>query len=133
LRVLRDLDASSLLTMLPVINSAPDGPHRDGRRLAGGFSCGRLARRPQDGALDAWIRAAPTQHPGHGVVRFPARCLRMFAQQALSHHDLPRLAPATLGHLFVDPCLLKGGEFPVSDALDRGDLLAIDMADRRDT
>src|SRR5262249_59948006 len=67
LRVHRDLDASSLLTMLPVINSAPDGPHRDGRRLAGGFPCGRPPPRPPRRPPAPRITAPPPTHPGHSA------------------------------------------------------------------
>jgi len=95
---------------------------------------GRLARRAIDSAFDAWVRAAPAQHLEHRAVHLRSRRLRMFAQQGLSHHDLARLAPPALGHLFVDPCLLDGGELPVAgETFYRGDLLAHDVADRRDT
>src|SRR5262249_470401 len=61
------------------------------------------------------------------------RWLGMFAQQRLRHHELARLAPAALRHLFVDPCLLESGELAVlGEALNRRDLLPGDLAHGRD-
>src|SRR5262245_34468714 len=59
--------------------------------------------------------------------------LRLVLEQCCHRHDQPGLAVATLGHLVVDPGLLHLVQDAVGrQSLDRGDLLALGLADGHD-
>src|SRR5437016_9886457 len=118
-------------------------------------SVGRLPRSETRGGSDSWwgrslhtslalqlgrqmhrladllIRAAAADAVAHGLVDIRLRWIRRLGEQRRRRHDLPALAIAALGHVFLNPGLLDGVRAIGGEPLDRSYLLARDAGDRR--
>jgi len=57
---------------------------------------------------DTLVRAAPTEDITHCFIDLLVGWAWVFSKKRHSSHDLPRLAVATLGDFFRDPCALDG-------------------------
>ena len=80
-------------------------------------------RRALDGGLNAVIRHAAAQRPGHPLADLRIGRIRILVQQRLGRHDLPVLAEAALRDLLVNPGLLQGVQRAVlGQSFERGDL-----------
>src|ERR1041385_6187168 len=86
-----------------------------------------------DGGPDAEVRTAPAQVSAHRLVDVSVRRVRVLVEERHGLHDLASLAVATLRHVIVDPGLLHRVQVTAGgEALNRGDLVALNVADLRD-
>src|SRR5712691_12469701 len=116
------LRASSLFFVKVVMLYLP-GRGRPGRR--------HRRRSPLDGGVNAVIRHAAAQRPGHPLADLRIGRIRIPVQQHLGRHDLPVLAETALRHLLVNPGPLYGVQLPsLGQSFERGDL-ALDGGTRR--
>ena len=82
-----------------------------------------------DRGADARIGAA-SANVGEVIVDILVGRLRELLQKSDRRHDLSRLAIAALRHVIGEPSLLYGMRAVGRKTLDRGDILADDIADR---
>src|SRR6186713_830318 len=85
-----------------------------------------------DRVLDALVAAATADVAGHRFADLVMRWLGVLHQERSSLHDLAGLAEAALGDVDLAPGLLDRMIAVWMQALDRGDLAAGDVVDRRD-
>ena len=97
--------------------------------LIGVFMAQPSRARALDGAHDARIGAAAADVAVHVGDDLLARRLLVLRQQLGRLHDLAGLAVAALRHLLGDPGLLQRMAAGRRQALDGGDLLALDLRD----
>src|SRR5215471_11541372 len=99
----------------------------------GGLVSSLRLRRALDGFSDPDISAATTDVAGHPGFDIRIAGMRILGQEGGCRHDLARLAIAALRHLAGEPRLLYcGAGRRLSHALDGGDRLSSNGADRRD-
>src|SRR5205807_9593391 len=105
--------------------SVPEALKNSRRSISG------LLRRALDGRDDAVVGAAAADVAVHVLDDLLARGLRIRGEELGGFHDLSRLAVAALRHLLRDPRLLQRMRRIGREALDGGDLGALDAAERR--